>query len=48
MTGDRDSEVVIRFEDNTFIDGCMNRLPYKAGEFSHSLRLHLFRYHGYY
>ena len=39
----RDSEMVILFEDQTFVDGIMNGEPYKAGEFARSLRLYLFR-----
>ncbi|CAI8011709.1 Phospholipase D2, partial [Geodia barretti] len=43
MTGERDSEVAIRFEDKEMIDGTMNGQPYQVGKFSHSIRVHLFR-----
>ncbi|CAI8009390.1 Phospholipase D zeta 2, partial [Geodia barretti] len=45
MTGERDSEVAIRFEDKEMIDGTMNGQPYQVGKFSHSIRVHLFKEH---
>jgi phospholipase D1/2 len=45
MTGSRDSEVAIRFEDTEMIDGTMNGQPYQVGKFSHSIRVHLFKEH---
>ena len=44
MKGDGDSEMVVFFEDKTMVDGMMNGEPYKAGEFSRSLRYNLFKY----
>ena len=44
MKGDGDSEMVVFFEDKTMVDGIMNGEPYKAGEFSRSLRYNLFKY----
>ena len=41
MKGDGDSELVVFFEDKTMVDGMMNGEPYKAGEFSRSLRYNL-------
>ena len=44
MKGEGDSEMVVFFEDKTMVDGIMNGEPYKAGEFSRSLRYNLFKY----
>jgi phospholipase D1/2 len=45
MTGERDSEVAIRFEDTEMIEGIMDGKPYRVGKFSHSIRVHLFKEH---
>ena len=44
MKGDGDSEMVVFFVDKTLVNGVMNGKPYKAGEFSRSLRYNLFKY----
>jgi len=44
MKGYGDSEMVVFFEDKTMVDGMMNGEPYKAVEFSRSLRYNLFKY----
>ena len=44
MLGDRDTEIAVRIQDQTYIDGRMNGQPYKVGSFSHELRCFLFRY----
>jgi phospholipase D1/2 len=45
MTGDRDSEVAVRYEDTEMIEGTMNGEPCQVGKFSHSLRTFIFREH---
>ena len=45
MLGNRDSEVAVIIEDTEMLDSEMNGWPFKAGQFSHSLRCHLIREH---
>ena len=44
MLGDRDTEIAVRIQDQTLVDGRMNGQPYEVGSFSHELRRFLFRY----
>ncbi|KAL5701060.1 phospholipase D [Ranunculus cassubicifolius] len=45
LLGSRDSEIAIVIEDKEFVDSSMNGKPWKAGKFSHSLRLSLWAEH---
>lgn len=45
LLGSRDSEIGVVIEDKVFVDSSMNGFPWKAGKFSHSLRLSLWCEH---
>jgi phospholipase D1/2 len=45
MLGERDSEVAVMIEDLDFIDGKMNGVDYKTGQFAHGLRYDLLKEH---
>eukprot|EP00252_Welwitschia_mirabilis_P011329 TRINITY_DN25484_c0_g1_i1.p1 TRINITY_DN25484_c0_g1~~TRINITY_DN25484_c0_g1_i1.p1 ORF type:complete len:1094 (+),score=199.07 TRINITY_DN25484_c0_g1_i1:223-3504(+) len=45
LLGSRDSEIAILLEDKEHINSFMNHQPWKAGRFSHSLRLSLWLEH---
>ncbi|XP_073104639.1 phospholipase D zeta 1 isoform X2 [Elaeis guineensis] len=45
LLGSRDSEIGVLIEDKEFVDSYMNGKPWKAGKFSHSLRLSLWSEH---
>ncbi|CAL5432202.1 unnamed protein product [Camellia sinensis] len=45
LLGSRDSEIGVLIEDKEFVDSCMGGKPWKAGNFSSSLRLTLWSEH---